>query len=81
MTKMEQYQICKERADWIGQQIGHYIAQELQRGHQHIHIRIENDDPGFDYVMVDMDSHSNKIMIDADAEWRNREYEDSHREG
>lgn len=77
---MEQYIICKERADWIGEEIGKLISAELQRGHQHINLHIQNDDRGMDYVMVELNSQSENIMIDAADEWQRREYENAEGE-
>lgn len=78
---MEQYQICKERANWIGQQIGEMVSRELQRGHQYINVHVKNDDSGMDYVMVELNSQSDNIMIDAQEEWRCREYDPESVEG
>lgn len=78
---MEQYQICEERADWIGQQIGRMVSRELQRGHQYINIHVKNDDRGMDYVMVELSSQTDNIMIDAQEEWRRREYDPGTVEG
>lgn len=74
---MEQYIISKEKADWIGQEIGKLISKELQLGHKLISLHIRNDDAGMDYVTMDIDSSSGLIMIDAQEEWRDREYQDT----
>lgn len=78
---MEQYIICNDRADWIGQQIGGMVSRELQRGHQYVNVHVKNDGSGMDYVRVEINSQSDNIMIDAVAEWRRREYDSETVEG
>lgn len=69
----EAFVICKEKADWIGQEIGKDISRRLQLGEKQITLVVVNDDPGMDYVMIDIGSKHDRIMLDAQDEWRRRE--------
>lgn len=71
-----EYMICKERAEWIGAEIGRDIARRLQLGEMKIVVTVRNDDPGLDYVMVSIGSNHDDIMVDAQDEWRRREEEE-----
>lgn len=66
---MEEYMISPEAAKKIAQTIAKDIERRLHAGEQQIEYKLINNDPGMNYVMVDVLSSDKNWMIDPEHDY------------